>query len=96
MQHQHAIVAVIVHCTDDGIAHCQPVVLLHVGTVEQRVHFLQRPLHLGCIAQLGEVFAHPRIETTGRCKAFGGFEHADGAAGVEDEKIRDCTHGKHP
>ncbi|MNH22197.1 hypothetical protein D3C79_820420 [compost metagenome] len=37
MQHQHAIMASHLYRCDDGIAHRQPVVLLHVGAVEQRV-----------------------------------------------------------
>ncbi|MCY1182588.1 hypothetical protein D9M73_231550 [compost metagenome] len=96
MQHQHAIVARDIHRRDDGIAHRQPVVLLHIGAVEQRVQLVQCPLHLGCIGHLGKVFTHPRVKTTGRCQAFGGFEHADGATGIENEKILYCAHGKHP
>ncbi|MNH33555.1 hypothetical protein D3C79_940830 [compost metagenome] len=96
MQHQHAIVAGNVHRFDDGIAHGQPVVLLHVGAVEQRVHFLQCPLQLGGIGHLREVLAHPRVKTARWRQAFRGFEHADGAAGVQDEKILYCAHGEHP
>ncbi|MNV76133.1 hypothetical protein D3C71_1694680 [compost metagenome] len=96
MQHQHAVMAGNLHRIDDGIAHRQPVVLLHVGTVEQWVQFLQRPVQLGGVGLLGEVLTHPRVETTGRRQAFGGFEHADGATGIENEKILYCTHGKHP
>jgi len=96
MQHQHAIMACHIHRFDDGIAHRQPVVLLHVGAVEQRVQLLKRPVHLGGIGHLGKVLTHPRFEATGWRQAFRGFEHADGATGIENEKILYCTHGKHP
>ncbi|MNE62908.1 hypothetical protein D3C80_1582230 [compost metagenome] len=85
-----------IHGFDDGIAHRQPVVLLHVGAVQQRVQFLQGPAQLWRIAHVGEVFTHARFETTCRRQAFGGFEHADGAPGIEYEEILYCSHGKYP
>lgn len=96
MQYEHAIMASHLYRCDDCIAHRQPVVLLHVGAVEQRVQFLQGPLHLGGVGQLGKVFAHACFEATGGRQAFGGFEHADGAPGIEHEEILYCSHGKYP
>lgn len=96
MQHQHTVMAVVFHRLDDGIAHGQPVGLLHVGAVDQWVEFAQRPLKAGRHGVQRQVLAHSRLEAAGRRQALRGLQHADGATGIEDEKILDCTHGKHP
>ena len=96
MQHQHAVVATVLDRLDDGITHCQPVGLLHVGAVDQRVEFEQRPAQLRRVAELGQVFTHARIEATRRRQALRSLQHADGATGIKDEKVHDWTHGSIP
>ncbi len=96
MQHQYRIMATDTHGIDDRITHRQPVVLLHVGTVEQWVQFLECPGDFGGVCHHGEVIAHAGLEAAGWGQAFRRFEHADGATGVEHEEVLYCAHGKRP
>jgi len=95
LQQQHRIAAIFLDAGADHCHHRQPVPVSHVGAVDRWQQLAKNPVRLFAGLHQRLLRAHPRLEAGRRNQAIGTHLHANGAAGVEQQKFF-ATHARLP